>query len=42
MNKEKFLQSDVALYGMLMSLAMVLSYVESIIPIPYPVYGMKI
>ena len=42
MNKEKFLQSDVALYGMLMSLALVLSYVESIIPIPYPVYGMKI
>lgn len=42
MNKDKFMQSDVALYGILMSLAMVLSYVESIIPIPYPVYGMKI
>lgn len=36
------MQSDVALYGMLISIALVASYIESIIPIPYPVYGMKI
>lgn len=42
MNKEKFMQSDVALYGMLASVALVMGYIESIIPIPYPVYGMKI
>lgn len=42
MNREKFMQSDVALYGMLISVALVASYIESIIPIPYPVYGMKI
>ena len=36
------MQSDVALYAMLISLALVASYIESIIPIPYPVYGMKI
>ncbi len=42
MNKEKFMQSDVALYGMLVSAALVAGYIESIIPIPYPVYGMKI
>lgn len=42
MNREKFMQSDVALYGMLISIALVASYIESIIPIPYPVYGMKI
>lgn len=42
MNKEKFMQSDLALYGMLTSVALVASYIESLIPIPYPVYGMKI
>lgn len=42
MNTKKFMQSDVALYGMLASVALVMSYIESIIPIPYPVYGMKI
>ena len=42
MNKEKFMQSDVALYGMLASVALVMGYIESLIPIPYPVYGMKI
>ncbi len=42
MNRDKFMQSDVALYGMLISVALVASYIESIIPIPYPVYGMKI
>lgn len=42
MNREKFMQSDVALYGMLISVSLVASYIESIIPIPYPVYGMKI
>lgn len=42
MNKEKFMQSDLALYAMLTSVALVASYIESLIPIPYPVYGMKI
>ena len=42
MNTKKFMQSDVALYGMLASVALVMSYIESIIPIPYHVYGMKI
>ncbi len=42
MNTNKFMQSDVALYGMLASVALVMGYIESIIPIPYPVYGMKI
>ena len=42
MNKERFMQSDVALYGMLASVALVMGYIESLIPIPYPVYGMKI
>lgn len=42
MNTNKFMQSDVALYGMLASVALVMGYIESLIPIPYPVYGMKI
>lgn len=42
MNTSNFMQSDIALYGMLASVALVMGYIESIIPIPYPVYGMKI
>lgn len=42
MNKEKFMQSNVALYGMFISVALVMSYIESLIPIAYPVMGMKI
>ena len=39
---KKSLKHNVALYAMFTSLALVASYIESIIPIPYPVYGMKI
>lgn len=42
LNKEKFLESDVALYGMFVSVSLVLSYVEAIIPIRLPVPGMKL
>lgn len=33
---------NVAMYGMLIALAFILSYIESIIPIPVPVPGIKI
>ncbi len=33
---------NVALYGILIALAMVLSFVESLIPIPFPVPGIKL
>ena len=38
----KFASSDVALYGMFISVTLVLSYIESIIPMPIPVPGIKI
>ncbi|MGN0379247.1 MAG: Gx transporter family protein [Butyrivibrio sp.] len=41
-NKEKFMESDVALYGMFVSVSLVLSYIEAIIPINLPVPGMKL
>lgn len=40
--RQKFLESDVALYGMFISVAAVMSYVESLIPLNPPVPGMKI
>ncbi len=42
MDKNKLLSSDVALYGMFISVALVVSYIESLIPIPMPVPGMKL
>lgn len=41
-SKEKFMESDVALYGMFVSVSLVLSYIEAIIPINLPVPGMKL
>ena len=41
-NKEKFMESDVALYGMFVSVSLVLSYIEAIIPINLPVPAMKL
>lgn len=40
--RQKFMESDVALYGMLISVAAVMSYVESLIPLRLPAPGMKI
>ncbi len=40
--RQKFMESDVALYGMFISVAAVMSYVESLIPLSPPVPGMKI
>ncbi len=42
MDKNKLMESDVALYGMLISVALVMSYVEAIIPVTLPVPGMKL
>lgn len=42
LNKNNFMKSDVTLYGMFISVALVLSYIESIIPIPVPVPGIKL
>lgn len=42
LSDNKFMESNVALYGMFISVALVLSYIESLIPIPVPVQGMKI
>ncbi len=42
MNQNKLMQSEVAFYGMFVSLALVVSYIESLIPIPMPVIGMKL
>ena len=33
---------NIALYGLLIALAMVLSFVETLIPIPIPVPGVKL
>lgn len=38
----RFLNSDVALYGMLASVALVFSYIESLIPINWSVPGIKL
>lgn len=40
--KEKERARNVALYGILIALAMVLSFVESMIPLPIPVPGVKL
>ena len=40
--KEKKTAKTVALYGILIALAMVMSFIESLIPIPFPVPGVKI
>lgn len=40
--RQKFMESDVALYGMFISVAAVMSYVESLVPIRLPAPGMKI
>ena len=42
MRKEKKTARRVALYGILIALAMVMSFIESLIPIPFPVPGVKI
>ena len=41
-DNKKFIESDVALYGMFISVALVMSYIEAIIPINPPVPGMKL
>ena len=41
-DKEKNVARKVALYGILIALAMVMSFVESLIPIPIPVPGVKL
>ena len=41
-DNKKFMESDVALYGMFISVALVMSYIEAIIPIKPPVPGMKL
>lgn len=41
-DKNKFMESDVALYGMFVSVALVMSYIESLIPINPPVPGIKL
>jgi len=40
--KEKDTARKVALYGILIALAMVMSFVESLIPVPIPVPGVKL
>ena len=40
--KEKKNTGKIALYGTLIALAMVLSFVESLIPIPFPIPGIKL
>ncbi len=40
--KEKERAKKVALYGILIALAMVMSFIESLIPIPIPVPGVKL
>ena len=40
--KEKRTAKKIALYGILIALAMVLSFVETLIPIPLPVPGIKL
>ena len=42
MMKEKKTARKVALYGILIALAMVMSFIESLIPIPFPVPGVKL
>lgn len=37
-----FMQSDVALYGMFVSVALVFSYIEALIPTPFTVPGIKL
>ena len=38
----KLLNSDIALYGMFISVALIMSYIESIIPISIPIPGVKL
>ncbi len=38
----RLLNSDIALYGMFISVALVMSYVESIIPVAIPIPGVKL
>lgn len=40
--RQKFMESDVALYGMFISVAAVMSYLESLIPLRLPAPGMKL
>lgn len=40
--KEKGRATNIALYGILIALAMVMSFVESLIPLPVPVPGVKL
>lgn len=42
MNQKELMKSDVVLYGMFVSVALVISYIESLIPIAVPVPGIKI
>ncbi len=42
MRKEKKTARKVALYGILIALSMVMSFIESLLPIPFPVPGVKI
>ena len=42
MRKEKYAARKTALYGILIALAMVMSFIETLIPIPLPVPGVKI
>lgn len=42
MRKENKTARKAALYGILIALAMVMSFIESLIPIPFPVPGVKI
>ncbi len=42
MRKEKNTARRAALYGILIALAMVMSFIETLIPIPFPVPGVKI
>lgn len=40
--RQRFMESDVALYGMFISVAAVMSYVEALIPLRLPAPGMKL
>ena len=40
--KEKRTANKVALYGLLIALAMVLSFVETLVPVPLPIPGIKL
>lgn len=40
--QNKFKNSNIPLYGMFISVAMVLSYIESLIPVVFPIPGIKL